>query len=98
MSSVSKKESSWLKRVFQVKWEDLYFVTEVSSKIQCLLCQQMIAVPKEYNVCRHYETMHHEKYDAYVGKVREDKVMQLKSALYNKEVSLPISVNPTKIQ
>src|SRR6218665_3403845 len=36
---------------------------------------------KEYNVCRHYETMHRDKYDAYTGKIREDQVMKLKSAL-----------------
>ena len=82
MSSVSKKRKlPDEKRVFQVKWEDLYFVTEVSDKIQCLVCQQTIAVPKEYNVRRHYGTMHREQYNAYAGKIREDKVMQLKSAL-----------------
>jgi len=76
-----EKENSRTKRVFQVKWEDLYFVTEVSDKIQCIICQQMISVPKEYNVRRHYETMHRKNYDAYAGKIKEDKVMQLKSAL-----------------
>ena len=64
MSSVSKKRKlADEKRVFQVKWEDLYFVTEVSDKIQCLVCQQTKAFPTEYNVRRHYETMHREKYD-----------------------------------
>ena len=29
---------------------------------------------------RHYETMHRDKYDAYKGKVREEKVKQLKAA------------------
>ena len=38
-------------------------------------------VPKEYNVRRHYEAMHREKYDAYASKTREDKFMQLKSGL-----------------
>ncbi|XP_067930741.1 general transcription factor II-I repeat domain-containing protein 2-like [Watersipora subatra] len=82
MSSVSKKRKlADEKRVFQVRWEDLYFVTEVSDKIHCLVCQQTIAVPKEFNVRRHYETMHRVKYDMYTGKVRQDKVIQLKSAL-----------------
>src|SRR6218665_3061964 len=82
MSSVSRKRKvADEKRVFQVKWEDLYFVTEVSDRIQCLVCQQVIVVPKEYNVRRHYETMHRDKYDAYTGKIREDQVMKLKSAL-----------------
>jgi len=32
-------------------------------------------------VHRHNETIYREKYDAYMDKVREDKVMQVKSAL-----------------
>jgi len=57
-----------------MKWGDLYFVAEVSDKIQCLVRQHA----NEYNVLRHCETMHREKYDAYAGKIRED---QLKSTL-----------------
>ena len=57
--------------------EDLYFVTEVGDKIQCPVCQQL----KECNVLQHYETMHREKYDACAGKIRDDQVMKLKSAL-----------------
>ena len=34
---------------------------------------------KEYSIRRHYETMHRNKYDAYKGKVREEKVKQLKA-------------------
>src|SRR6218665_1630737 len=72
-----KKKTSGRKKSFSSEWEDLYFVTEVGDKIQCLVCQQV----KECNVRWHYETMHREKYDAYTGKVREDQVMKLKSAL-----------------
>ncbi|KAL3859483.1 hypothetical protein ACJMK2_009702 [Sinanodonta woodiana] len=82
MSSVSRKRKlANEKRVFQVKWEVLYFVTEVNYTIQCIICQQMISVTKGYNGRRHYETMHRKKYDAYAGKIKEDKVIQLKSAL-----------------
>uniref|UniRef100_A0A8C0QS43 SPIN-DOC-like zinc-finger domain-containing protein n=1 Tax=Chelonoidis abingdonii TaxID=106734 RepID=A0A8C0QS43_CHEAB len=68
------------KRVFQDKWENLYFFTEVKDKIQCLICQQMIAVPTEYNICQHYDTTHREKYDAFTGKIQEEEVQQLKAA------------------
>jgi len=77
MSSVSKKKTSGRKKSFSSECEDLYFVTEVGDKIQCLVCQQV----KECNVRRHYETLHREKYNAYAGKIREDQVMKLKSAL-----------------
>src|SRR6218665_119114 len=72
-----KKKTSGRKKSFSSEWEDLYFVTEVGDKIQCLVCQQV----KGFNVRRNYETMHREKYDAYAGKIREDQVMKLKSAL-----------------
>uniref|UniRef100_A0A8C3ISY3 Uncharacterized protein n=1 Tax=Chrysemys picta bellii TaxID=8478 RepID=A0A8C3ISY3_CHRPI len=43
----------------------------------------MIAVLKEYNMRWHYDTMHHEKYDAFTGKIREEKVRQFKAAFAN---------------
>ena len=81
MSSASKKRKiADERRVFQEKWEELYFVIAVRDTTQCLICQQKIAVMKEYNMRRHYETMHRDKCDAYKGKVREEKVKQLKAA------------------
>ena len=80
MSSVSKKRKiADERRVFQEQWEELYFVTTVKDTSHCLICQQKIAVVKEYNMRRHYETMHRNKYDAYKGKVREEKIKQLKA-------------------
>ena len=77
MSSVSKKRKiADERRVFQEQWEELYFVTAVKDTSHCLICQQKIAVMKEYNMRRHYETTHRDKYDAYKGKVREEKVKQ----------------------
>src|SRR6218665_28064 len=86
-----KKQTSGRKKSFSSEWEELYFVTEVGDKIQCLVCQQV----KKCNVRRHYETMHREKYDAYAGNIREDQVMKLKSI---NEISLPMFVSPAKIQ
>ena len=81
MSSAAEKQKiADERRVFQEKWEELYFVTAVRDTTQCLICQQKIAVMKEYNMHRHYKTMHQDKYDAYKGKVREEKVKQLKAA------------------
>ena len=81
MSSTSKKRQiAEENRVFQEKWEDLYFFTEVNGKIQCLVCQQTIAVAKEYNIRRHYDTFHREKFDGIKGKMREDKIHQLKAS------------------
>jgi len=39
-----------MKILFQEKWENAYFVTNVRDKIHCVICLQHIAVCKEYNV------------------------------------------------
>ena len=35
-----------------------YFFTEVNGRCVCLLCNESLAVYKEYNVRRHYDTQH----------------------------------------
>ncbi|XP_066977883.1 general transcription factor II-I repeat domain-containing protein 2B-like [Macrobrachium rosenbergii] len=40
-----------------------------------------IAVPKEYNVRRHYDTNHAQVYKKYSGKARDDKVEELEQSL-----------------
>ena len=90
MSPVLKKRKiANERRVLQEQWEELYFVTAVKDTSHCLICEQKIAVMKKYNMRRHNETMHRNKYDAYKGKVREEKVKQLKAG-FCKQVSLPI--------
>ncbi|MBN3276268.1 GTD2A protein, partial [Polyodon spathula] len=64
-------------RVIQEKWRISYFFVEVNGKPACVICAQQIAVPKEYNVWRHYETNHAEKYNKYSGKMCDDKVVEL---------------------
>lgn len=41
--------------------------TEVNGKPVCLVCQQQVSVLKEYNIRRHYETQHGEKYNRLHG-------------------------------
>ncbi|CAN7950646.1 unnamed protein product [Ixodes hexagonus] len=69
------------KRCFQERWELPYFFTESRGKVLCLICNQTVAVPKDYNVRRHFMSCHHEKYGAFTGKIREHTVPQLKAAL-----------------
>ena len=58
MSSVLRKRKiADERRVFQEKWEDLYFFTAVSDTSHCLICQKKIAVMKEYNLHRRCEAM-----------------------------------------
>lgn len=75
--SVKRKINSE-NRVYQTRWESDYLIITNNNKIQCLVCFQTIAVPKEYNCKRHYQTKHEEKYKAYVGEAREEIIRNLK--------------------
>lgn len=64
-------------RLFQEKWTNDFFFAVVNNKPTCLICTQQVAVPKEYNIRRHYQTIHGDKYKKYTGKLREEKVLEL---------------------
>lgn len=40
------------------EWTTKYFFTEVRSKAVCLICQETVAVFKEYNISHHFSTKH----------------------------------------
>ena len=67
-------------RVFQEKWELQYFCTTVNGKMQCIICNNCIAMPKEYNLKRHYETNHRSN-DKYEGPIRVSRLKELKATL-----------------
>ena len=79
-----------MKILFQEKWENAYFVTNVRDKIHCVICLQHIAVCKEYNVRWHYNLQHCEQYDTLSGKVHEEKLEQLKSSFAQQRMSFVI--------
>ena len=62
-------------RKFQTRWESEYFFKEFKGKCVCLICTETVAVMKEYNVRRHYETKH-QAYASYTGAEREQKLKQ----------------------
>ena len=45
-------------RVFNSEWTNIYLFTVVNSKILCLVCRNVVSVPKEYNLRHHFETNH----------------------------------------
>jgi hypothetical protein len=59
----------------------MYFFSVVRDKIVCLFCNKGVSVSKEYNSRRHYETLHKDKFGVLEGKLREDKLKNLKSDL-----------------
>lgn len=68
-------------RVFQDRWETQYFITNRKDKLQCLICMQVVAVCKEYNVKRHYASLHEGSHSKYQGEARSLIVSELKSKL-----------------
>ena len=50
-------------RFFNLVWEEKYLFVENKGKPQCLVCLQVLSVPKEYNLKRHYETRHKNQYE-----------------------------------
>lgn len=74
-------------RMFQEKWKEKYFFSEVNGKPVCLICSQAVAVQKEYKIKRHYD-IHAEKYDKYTGQLRTEKVNALASALKKKTINV----------
>jgi len=86
MASEKNRKISDENRTSQERWEDSYLVIQSQARasgkcqIQCLICLQTIAVPKEYNIKRHYNSQHKD-FDKFEGKLRHDKLCQLKSSL-----------------
>ena len=69
---------------FQTRWEIEYFFTEVRGKCICLICNETVAVVKEHNVKRYFETKH-KKYESCTGAEREQKVKQMTATLQGQQ-------------
>ena len=68
-------------RQFPARWETEYLFCEFKQKPMCLVCQESLAVFKEYNLQRHFETKHHEFYGNMEDMERLQKVNELKCNL-----------------
>uniref|UniRef100_A0A3B1JTT5 SPIN-DOC-like zinc-finger domain-containing protein n=1 Tax=Astyanax mexicanus TaxID=7994 RepID=A0A3B1JTT5_ASTMX len=66
-------------RIFQTKWEEEYLFTEFKGKPMCLVCLETLSALKDYNLSRHYSTLHKVKYEKYTGAARAAVVADLKS-------------------
>ncbi|KAK7893660.1 hypothetical protein WMY93_022812 [Mugilogobius chulae] len=82
------------KRHFKNTWEDEYFFTEINSKAVCLICNQSVAVLKEYNLRHHFETKH-AAFSRFKGEERKKKSSDLLAKLRSQQGSL---ARPSLIQ
>ena len=81
MSLSKKRKVNTECRVLQEKLSSSYLFTEFDGKPVCLICSQQVSVLKEYNLRRHYETLHAKKYKNLQGQQRLEKVNELMTAL-----------------
>ncbi|CAG9784982.1 unnamed protein product [Diatraea saccharalis] len=72
-------------RTFQDKRNFQYFVIKSSNKALCLICNETIAVLKEYNIKRHYESNLLQNYSKYTGSLRTEKFEALKRGLKSQQ-------------
>ncbi|KAK0141946.1 General transcription factor II-I repeat domain-containing protein 2 [Merluccius polli] len=58
MAEPKKRKIASECRKFQTQWQNEYFFMEVKGKCVCLICNESVAVMKEYNLRRHDKTKH----------------------------------------
>lgn len=75
---MAKRKVDTENRAFQSRWEAEYMFTDIGGRPVCLICGDNVAVIKEYNLRRHYETKHQDKLENLNA---EQKVEELKRNL-----------------
>ena len=54
-----------------------YFFIESDEKALCAICNETVAVLKEFNLRRHYQSKHQANYSKLAGKLRAEKFAKL---------------------
>ncbi|XP_041416822.1 general transcription factor II-I repeat domain-containing protein 2B isoform X2 [Xenopus laevis] len=87
MSAPKHRKVDSENRSFKERWELDYFFVKSNGKPLCLLCSQMLAVCKEYNVKRHYISLHEKSYSQYTGDHRVAILNELRSKSHKQETA-----------
>ena len=78
MSANKKRKMYDEGRVYNNEWCSKYLVVTHNQGVVCLVCQNTIAVIKEYNVKRHFTTTHSAQFDEILGQARVGQNLTLK--------------------
>uniref|UniRef100_UPI003590241A general transcription factor II-I repeat domain-containing protein 2-like n=1 Tax=Myxine glutinosa TaxID=7769 RepID=UPI003590241A len=84
---VKKRKVDLERRIFNPEWEKYFFI-ERFGQAQCLICLKTLAVLKEYNVRRHWETEHRSSNFASVSATERKDAMVRLSGNLEKQTSL----------
>ena len=74
MSIPKKRKIEEEHRGFKDRWTETYFCIQNGDKVSCLICNETIAVLKECNIRRHYDTKHKVDYEQFTGKLRTGNI------------------------
>ncbi|CAL9703596.1 unnamed protein product [Knipowitschia caucasica] len=68
---------------FNQDWEEEFFFISIRDKCVCLICGATVAISKQHNVERHYQTTHGSFHQNFPPKtaLRAEKARELKAAL-----------------
>ncbi|XP_075693734.1 general transcription factor II-I repeat domain-containing protein 2B-like [Rhinoderma darwinii] len=95
MSTPRQRKVDSENRSFKQRWEMDYLFVKTKNKPQCLVCFQILAVCKEYNVKRHYVSQHEFQYSKYTGDLRLAVINDLKNKL-NSQAPVPMATINTE--
>ncbi|XP_068118251.1 general transcription factor II-I repeat domain-containing protein 2-like [Hyperolius riggenbachi] len=82
MSGSRKRKVDSECRVFNKEWTAKYFFVESRSMAVCLICQETVAVFKEYNLSHHYNTKHGNYASKQTSQQREAIALRLAAKLH----------------
>ncbi|XP_070595014.1 general transcription factor II-I repeat domain-containing protein 2-like [Erythrolamprus reginae] len=83
---MAKRKVDFENRCFQKRWEAEYLFADIDGKAMCLVCGAHVAVLKKYNMRRHYETKHEDKYKHMDIQQKLKKVEEFKNSLKIKQL------------
>lgn len=85
-TSNKRKREADIERLYQEMWTEKYFFVSHRNKPVCLICTESMAVMKEYNLKRHFDSKHAQtETGRLTGQLRTDKIATLKKCLGNQQ-------------
>ena len=96
-ASSAKRKIDDENRVFQARWEEEYLFTEFKGKPMCLVCLETLSAMKDFNLSRHYNTLHVVKFKKYTAAARAAVVADLKTKVHKQQQLFYRSHNHTGI-
>ena len=84
-ASSAKRKIDDENRVFQARWEEEYLFTEFKGKPMCLVCLETLSAMKDFNLSRHYNTLHVVKFKKYTAAARAAVVADLKTKVHKQQ-------------